>query len=241
MLKNRFFISYMMTSLLYASVVGVILYTPSAKLFAKKDIETKVIKLKLTSFIPKVITPVQQMEQSEAKKEPVKKELIKKELIKEEIKEEPNIKPQPIIKKPKKIIKKKRAKKRIVKKRRKPNKVKKKSKRVSKRNRVKKVASRRNSRVSPAKKSVFLSKIRASINRGKSYPNMAKRRGIEGRVKVRFRILKSGKVSGISVTGARVFHKSAKRAVRSAFPINARKSPLSLPMSVSVTLIYNIR
>ncbi len=231
MLKNRFFISYMMTSLLYASVVGVILYTPSAKLFAKKDIETKVIKLKLTSFIPKVITPVQQMEQSEAKKE---------------IKEEPNIKPQPIIKKPKKIIKKKRAKKRIVhkrivKKRRKPNKVKKKSKRVSKRNRVKKVASRRNSRVSPAKKSAFLSKIRASINRGKSYPNMAKRRGIEGRVKVRFRILKSGKVSGISVTGARVFHKSAKRAVRSAFPINARKSPLSLPMSVSVTLIYNIR
>ena len=239
----------MMTSLLYASVVGAILYIPSIKLFSKKDIDTEVINLKLVTFAPEVITPIEQIEQKEEQKEPIKeeikeepKELPPKEII-EEIKPEPIIKPtpKPIVKKPKKIepIKKKVVKKKIVKK--KPNKIKKRTKKVSKNSRVKRVASRRNVRVSPAKKSAFLSKIRAKINRAKSYPRVAKRRGIEGRVRVSFKILSSGRVGGISIRGPKVFHNSAKRAIRSAFPINVRKAPISLPMSINLTLVYKIR
>lgn len=244
MFKNRYFISYTTTSLLYIAIAGGILYIPSSKLISNRDIDTKVIKLSVDSFVPEVITPIEQVEQKEEQKEPVREEV--KEEIKEEIKPEPIITPtpKPIVKEPKKIEPKKpivKKKKKIVKKPKKPNKIKKRTKKVSKNSRVKKVASRRNVRVSPAKKSAFLSKIRAKINRAKSYPNIARRRGIEGRVRVSFKILSSGRVGAISVSGARAFHNSAKSAVRRAFPINPKNAPISLPMSINLTLVYKIR
>jgi len=64
---------------------------------------------------------------------------------------------------------------------------------------------------------------------------------MQGAVKVKFTILRSGKVGHISVDGPKVFRNSARDAVKSAFPINVKKSPLSLPMSVNITLRYQIR
>ncbi|MDQ7084169.1 MAG: energy transducer TonB [Sulfurovum sp.] len=75
----------------------------------------------------------------------------------------------------------------------------------------------------------------------KSYPSVAKRRRMEGTVKVRFTILKNGQVSNITVTGAKIFHGSARKAVKKAFPMNVKNIPISLPYTVNIPLQYQIR
>ena len=136
-------------------------------------------------------------------------------------------------KKPKKI------KKKVVKK--KPKKRTK--KRVKKKKKASRASSRRatSSRVDPNKKSQFLASIRAKINRKKSYPRIAQKRGMQGTVKIRFTILKSGRVGNISVSGPKVFHNSAKSAVKKAFPINVKNAPLRLPTTVNLKLRYQLR
>jgi protein TonB len=138
------------------------------------------------------------------------------------------VEPKP---KPKKIVKKKE-KKKPVKKR-----VRKKKKQASR------ASSRRatSSRIDPNKKSRFLASIRAKINRAKSYPRIAQKRGMQGTVKVKFTILKNGHVGNIRLSGPKVFHNSAKRAVKKAFPISVKNAPLSLPTSVNLSLRYQLR
>ena len=198
------------------------------------------IHLALSQFVPEVIEqPVVEEEiepEPEPEEEPVVEEPIveeepePEEPVVEEIIPEPVVKPIPTLKPVVKEVKKKpKPKKKIIKK--------KKKRKVTKR------ASRKatSSRVNPKKKSQFLAKIRAKINRAKSYPRIAKKRGMQGIVKVRFTILKNGRVGSISVSGPKVFHSSAKRAVKKAFPVNTKNAPLSLPETVNLTLRYQLR
>ncbi len=201
----------------------------------------KTINLSLSQFVPEVIEqPLEEKEEPIVEEEPEPEpepEIVEPEPIPEPVVEEKPV-PEPVVVKkvekkpePKKIVKKKK-KKKLVKK-----KVKKKKKKASR------ASSRRatSSRVDPNKKSRFLSQIRAKINRAKSYPRIAQKRGMQGVVKVRFTILKNGRVGHISVSGPKVFHNSAKRAVKKAFPINTKNAPLSLPTSVNLTLRYQLR
>ncbi|HHD78967.1 MAG TPA: energy transducer TonB, partial [Epsilonproteobacteria bacterium] len=103
----------------------------------------------------------------------------------------------------------------------------------------KKVSSSR--KFSAAKKNAFLSQIRTRINKNKTYPSIAQRRGMQGSVHVSFVIKASGNVGKISVKGPKVFHTSARNAVKRAFPINVKNVPLSLPTTVNLTLRYQIR
>jgi protein TonB len=64
---------------------------------------------------------------------------------------------------------------------------------------------------------------------------------MQGNVKVKFTILSSGKVGNISVSGPKVFHKSARNAVKSAFPINVKSAPITFPKSINIILRYQIR
>ena len=149
-------------------------------------------------------------------------------------------KPKPVVKK---VVKKKSIKKKIIKKKRvkkKPRKKKSVKKRVTKRKATrKKPASKK--KVSPAKKNAFLSRIRSKINKNKTYPRIAQRRGMQGSVKGRFTIQRSGRVGNISVSGPKVFHSSAKRAVQKSFPISTKNAPISLPETVNFTLRYQLR
>ena len=194
----------------------------------------EVINLSLSQFVPEVIEqPVIEEEiEPEPEEEPVvepEPEPEPEEPVVEEIVPEPVVKPIPELKPVIKKVKKKPKPKKIVKKK--------------KKRKVKKSSSRRatSSRVNPNKKSQFLAKIRAKINRAKSYPRIAQKRGMQGIVKVRFTILKNGRVGHISVRGPKVFHNSAKRAVKKAFPINTKNAPLSLPTSVNLSLRYQLR
>ncbi len=238
MKKHRYKVSFSLTTLIYVSLFFTYFVFMGQKFIVSQEEKDKSINLSLSQFVPDCIE-----EPLEPEIEPIEEPIIEDEPEPEVIEPEPI--PEPVVEEKKFVepvpvipkIEKRLEPKKIVKKKKKPKKVVKKKKRKSS------ASSRRatSSRVDPNKKSAFLSKIRAKINRAKSYPRIAKRRGMQGVVKVKFTILKNGRVGNISIKGPKVFHSSAKRAVKKAFPINTKNAPLSLPTLVNLTLRYQLK
>jgi len=246
MLKNRHFISYFSTTLLYAAIAGLFFYVQQQTKISTESSQEKVMQVLLSDFVPEILpveeTPVEkvveELVEAEEIEEPVPEEIVKvvEEKIPEPIVESllplpKPVPPKPIIEKPKKKIEVKK----IIKK--KPKKIVKKKKPVQKASR----ASLRKTQANPDKVNKFYKKIRVKINQNKSYPKIAKRRRMQGSVKVTFTVLRSGKVSNILLNGPKVFHNSARHAVKSAFPIAVKKIPVTLPATVHITLRYQIR
>jgi len=262
MLKNRHFISYFSTTFLYMMGIALFLYLQQQTKVSTQRSEEKVMQVMLSDFMPEIL-PVQETPKEEVPKEetpveepPVEKvieEPIEPEKIEEPVPEkivevveekipEPIVKPllplpkpvilKPIIEKPKKKIEVKK----IIKKK-KPKKVVKKKKPVQKASR----ASSQKTQANPEKVNQFYTKVRVKINKNKSYPKIAKRRRMQGSVKVTFTVSRSGNVSNIRLNGPKVFYNSARHAVKSAFPISVKNVPVSLPATVNVTLRYQIR
>lgn len=265
MLKNRHFISYFGTSLLYLLMVVLFFYSQDSIVVAEKTIIEKNFKMQLSSFIPEVTPPIEEtIEKEEPKEEsiqkqeaPTKQEPIQKEQeapIEEKTppKEIPPLEPviEKVIPKPlpvveKTIVKKPKPKQTkiknpVEKKRTKKQKITKKVKKRTKK-KVSHKASSQQRKKSKAEKNRFLAKIRANINRYKSYPKMAKRRHMQGSVEVSFTILSNGKVSNISLKGAKIFYASAKQAIMKAFPIDSKHAPVHLPVTLNLRLVYQIR
>ena len=240
MKKHRYKVSFSITTFIYVSLTLAYIYYMSQYFVVSQKEKDTVINISLSQFVPKAIeVPEPQEETKIEEPEPIEEEKIEpKPIVKEEPTPQPVIieKPKPIVKKevkkPKKIVKKKK-----IKKQKKLTKKKFKKKTTSKRASSKRATSKR---VDPNKKSKFLAKLRAKINSAKSYPKMAKRRGMQGVIKVRFTILKNGNVSNISMSGPKVFYRSVKKAIKSAFPIS-KKAPLSLPTSCNIKLNYRLR
>lgn len=255
MLKNRYFISYFSTTLFYLFLGFMVFYTPSVIIrITPQEPTPKTISLSLSTFVPETV--VQEEEQKEEpepikeKKEEVKEEVVEEPIVEEIEKEEPIVeevplvvaplvveKPKPIVVK-KKVVKKPIIKKKIIKKRPVQKRI---VKQQPKKRTHKTLSARQNLKNTPAQKNKFLSGIRAKINKNKSYPRMAKKRGIQGSVTVSFTILTNGRVGHITLRGSKVFYASAKSAIESAFPINPQNTPLSLPLKLNLTLTYQLR
>ena len=86
----------------------------------------------------------------------------------------------------------------------------------------------------------FLAKIKRRIARNKRYPPAARRRRLQGTVRVSFTVLPGGRVGSISVRGPQAFAASARQAVRRAFPVDVSRVSFSLPRRLSVTLRYRL-
>ena len=253
MLRNRHFLSYFSTTVMYIMGIGLFFYAQNHYLVSSKKSEEKSIQLCMSSFQPEVAAPVEQVEQEEieelkeTEEPPVEEEPVVEE--KPEVKEEPVVEKKPEVKEevvpepvapkpvPKPVVKKEK-KKPEVKKKPKKKVVKKKT---AKKKQVAQKALSRKMKSSPAQKNQFLANIRAKINKHKSYPRIAKKRGMQGMVNVKFTILSNGTVGNISVSGPKVFHKSARKAVESAFPISVKNAPISLPKSINIKLRYQLR
>ncbi|WP_295418847.1 energy transducer TonB [Sulfurovum sp.] len=249
MQKHRYKVSFLLTTLFYLlAIAGYFVFIENQHFTVEQKPQEKIITLALNEFVPpepKIIEPV-----VEAEPEP---ELEPEEVVEPEAEPEPEvIEPEPLppepviikpIEKPKPIVKK--AVKKPVPKKKKPVKKKRKKKTgkkiVKKRVHKKVTAQSAPSRANLAKKSQFLARLRAKINRAKSYPRIAQRRGMQGIVKVRFTILANGKVGNISMSGPKVFHNSARSAIKSAFPISTKNAPFSLPTTVNLSLRYQLR
>lgn len=248
LLKHRHFISYFSTLLIYLFMISLFFYLQDRYFVSTKRMEERTTQLCLCSFQSETVASVEQVEQEEIEEvkeieKPIVEEepVVEPEIIEEpvpeeepEIKEEPT--PEPVVQKvvPKPIVQE-------VKKKPKPKATKKIRKKTAKKKQQKQKASSQKSSISAAEKDQFLANLRAKINKHKSYPRIAQKRGMQGTVKVEFTILSDGNVGNISVSGPKVFHSSARNAVESAFPVNVKGAPISLPKSINITLRYQIR
>lgn len=235
MFSSRGIISFVTTSFLYLLAGAALFYANSITKVSDKVSEIKTIELSLQAYQPPA--PVVE-ETPEPEPEPVEEEVQEIEPEPEPPKPEPlpiePVVPKPEPKKPE--VKKKDIKKEIKKKVKKPKK-----KKVKKAYTPSARQSTRKQHHSAKERDLFLAKIRSRINKHKRYPRIAKRRGMQGSVEVRFTIMPSGKVSNISLSGSRVFYKSAQKAVEKAFPVSVENAPVTLPKTVSVILNYRLK
>jgi len=245
---NRYFLSFIITLFIYSIfIIGFLSYnnTPKPlKIKTKKSIESvkftviKQVKIEPKPIIkPDIIIPPIPIT-------PPKPKLTKP--IKPIIKKDENL----TIKRPKPIIKPKIVKKIKPKKRRKvTKKVVKKSNKNIRRTLIKKskslskkgVIGSKSNQKKEARQKEYYSKISKAINRNKSYPSKAKRRNIEGKVKVRVTLSKDGKLILYKIlTGNRVFKKSIKNAIKKSFPIKPPKGMFNSNIDFSFTISYKL-
>jgi len=235
--KHRNLISFLTTTILYMLLFGSYFYLMHNYLITDQRAQDSAVQLSLTEFIPEVIPEAEEVEEEVVEEkpepEPEPEPIIKEEPVIEEAVPEPvvpKVIPKPAVKKPE--PKKKKPKKKVKKKKRKKH---------SAVNRNRGVKRQGSGRESTRSKHRFLAMVRQKINRNKSYPRIAKKRGMQGSVKVRFTILRNGNVGHISITGPKVFHTSARRAIKKSFPISTKNIAVSLPKTVNLTLRYQLR
>jgi len=225
MLSNRHFIAYSITTLFYLALAGIIVYLPAPTRISTESSQEKVIQISVTDFVPEVLPPVEEVIE-EVVEEPKEEEIkVEKPVLIPVVAK----KVLPKVKKTKPV---KKSKKKKIKKTKK--------KKIKKKKQAKRKTSSPQGKVNPAKVNLFYKKIRVKMDKHKFYPKIAKRRGMQGTVKVSFTILPSGKVSRITLVGPKVFQKSARKAVESVFPLNVKNVPVSLPARVHVKLHYQI-
>ncbi len=217
MLNNRHFIAYSITTLFYLALAGIIVYLPAPTRISTESSQEKVIQISVTDFVPEVLPPVEEVIE-EVVEEPKEEEIkVEKPVLIPVVAK----KVLPKVKKTKPVKKSKK-------------------KKIKKKKQAKRKTSSPQRKVNPAKVNLFYKKIRVKMDKHKFYPKIAKRRGMQGTVKVSFTILPSGKVSHITLVGPKVFQKSARKAVESVFPLNVKNVPVSLPARVHVKLHYQI-
>ena len=244
----RHFTAYAITTVVYLLVVAFVYYIQSEHFVSSEKPKESVMKMSLSQFVPEVVVPpepiVKETEEpvvEEAVKEPEvePKPVVEKEVVQEVLpkpiveKVTPKVVEKPVKKKP---IPKKVEKKKIKKKIKKTKKKKRKHKKTSQKH-----ASKQQHHSTKAEKNKFWNALRRKIDKHKFYPRIAKKRGMEGVVKVKFTVLANGHVGNILVDGPKVFHHSAKNAVKSAFPLNVKNIPIALPASINITLRYLMR
>ncbi len=249
MKKHRYKVSFFITALLYIIPILLYLYWIKKTIIVSDIPKEHTVELALSQFAPQappsaVKAPVQPEtlteEETEAKEKPKEKPLPPKPT--EPIQEEPKPEPVPVLKEvpvPKPVVKRKQKQvkqKTVAKKHTKKKHTKKKKVRQKRR-----VSGGGSPHYSAAQRNSFLARIRARINRAKSYPRIAQRRGMQGTVKARFTILANGHVSNIVLSGPKVFYHSARKAIESAFPVNVKRATLPLPETVCLSLRYKLR
>jgi TonB family protein len=93
-------------------------------------------------------------------------------------------------------------------------------------------------------KKAFLNDLRARIIANKEYPQLAKRRHIQGAVDVRFDLTANGEVDNIRfLSGKSILQKGVRKAILRSFPLNIPfEIQNELPMyNISVTVNFNLR
>lgn len=91
------------------------------------------------------------------------------------------------------------------------------------------------------KQNKYYTKIKETINKNKTYPRIAIKRGIEGIVKIKFTISKNGKLLSFEIVeGKRVFKKSIEKAIKSSFPLTPPKDLLTSNTSLSLTVDFRL-
>lgn len=93
-----------------------------------------------------------------------------------------------------------------------------------------------------AKRELFIAELIKRINSNKSYPRSARRRAIEGNIKVEFTITADGRVRDIKIiSGHDIFKKSAIEAIENSFPVEIPKDIFHFPKKFKVDIVYILK
>ncbi|MDY0121587.1 MAG: TonB family protein [Sulfurimonas sp.] len=92
-----------------------------------------------------------------------------------------------------------------------------------------------------AKQNLFVQELRDRINKNKSYPMTARRRGIEGSIEMQFYLLENGHVKDIRyLSGKTLFENSAIEAIQKSFPMDVDNKLFTFPKEFKIKLVYDI-
>ena len=243
---KRYLSSFIISVLLYSTLVGSMMYYFSNKEFSKKESEVKKesrIKVSLIAMVsPKktVVTPTKNIEQKTSK-------VVQKKHLKPKPKKTKKIIRKKVIKKKEVIVQKKELLKQVIQKavvvapiRVEASPTLTNNKEVE----LKKLKLAREQEAAELlkKQNIFLAQLKEAINSNKTYPNTARRRNIQGDVKVKFSILSTGDVQKIEVIkGRSIFKRSVHEAIENSFPIAVGKTLFSFPKEFHVTLNYVLK
>ena len=93
-----------------------------------------------------------------------------------------------------------------------------------------------------AKQNIFFANLKKRINKNKSYPKVARRRGIQGEINVEFTISANGNIADIKILeGRKLFHKSVKKAIEKSFPVEIPQELFSFPLTFSLKVLYKLK
>ncbi|MBF0263979.1 MAG: energy transducer TonB [Gammaproteobacteria bacterium] len=88
----------------------------------------------------------------------------------------------------------------------------------------------------------YRDKIMAIIEQNKYYPKIARRRHIEGNVKVQFKLLNDGKISQLESSEAQtILLVASKNAVNESLPLPLPPKSLNFPMEISFYMQFQLR
>jgi len=95
---------------------------------------------------------------------------------------------------------------------------------------------------SPKLRHAYISSLLRKIERNKFYPRSARRRHIQGKIRVAMTVRCNGSISGLRVSGGHKQLKSAAaKAVRKAAPFQRPPSGVDCPFPLRYSLKYNVR
>lgn len=238
---NRYISSFIISSIFYVAIIVALIYFTN--LNSRCDADTKIQSVKKVCF-----TVITQPETPKPKPKPKKEKKIepkpkskpkpkpKPEPIPQPVKKEPVPEPTP---EPEPIIQ-----EQIVKEDLEP--VEEVIEEVEKVAEYEEITTETQSEINHdvllAKQNQFISDLIQRINSNKSYPNMARRRSIEGVVDVKFKVIADGNVEDIEiVSGRSIFKKSAIQAIDRSFPIIVDSSLFDFPKEFKIKISYVLK
>jgi len=238
---SRYLSSFIATTIIYTGLIAsVILLSPKHENISDKDVE-KPILISVNMLVqPKVVKEVKKPEpkkvvkpepkkkpEPKPKPKPVEKKIIP--LKKAEKIKEPEPKPEPEVKE--ETVKKDNTEDRPV------------QEPVSQPQVKRQTITREENKITQdeikAKQNLFFTEVRKRIDQNKSYPRIARRRGIEAEVEVSFYIQSDGNVKNIKfLSGKRIFKKSIEKAIEDSFPMEVDNSIFKFPKKFKITIKY---
>jgi len=249
---NRYFSSFLVTALLYGGVFVAFIWTKGQKIpYSDQTKELQTIEVSLMSLpkptqeepkpieevkeeIPKEeLKPIEEIKEELPEEEPKAIEKIEKEIPKEIQKEKVVVKkdtPKPKKRVPKKPIK-----------QTKPKPSTPKSKPTPAQKSTITHVSKTSAKEVAQKKNLYFTTLKNKIERCKSYPIMAKRRGIKGNVRVQFTLTSSGALKTITIlSGSKIFHSSIKSAISAALPYSPPQGVMIGNQPITLTVEYSL-
>ncbi len=239
---HRYLSSFIISAIAYIAIIATMFY-----LFSKNDYTTKKVQknnpkcVQFSIIAPAKVKEVKNIKEKKKKPKPKPKKKKKKKpppkpkpkptIKPEPIVQEPVIEPEPIIEEP---SKEEIAEEEIIEEVQEQE--------VVQTETISNVQQQINQDIREAKQREFIEHLVKRINSNKSYPNMARRRGIEGVVDVKFTILLNGNVGNIQIIeGRSIFKKATIQAIERSFPIEVDSSLFDFPEIFRVKIAYILK